>query len=446
MKPIKKNYIKPILTWVFAVIVFLAVSWSGDSYGRLLDWNSTELIVVPDVPDSYSSNYLSASGGTIQLSDWQAHETQRTITIAISRPKPAPMETCPTEATGSSAPSCPMETGGDTLTEGTLPEITEATDGSWASETTESEETATEVTWPQDEVVVTLDDVASEHLTYVTWVSEEYIEILLERREVADGLQQCTTLTVDIAWYDLKGTICVNMLPYGDVAGGDTEDDDDHREIVLGLNLVQFNDVMHAQKATAHLKLNLETLSDFKLTFIQDQKALSKVWWSLDGENFTLLYDAYELTLTWPYNEGWDGFVYLDFSDALVGNQPPTIVVEATGYPRQEFTPMLAALPVIQNQIIKTSALPYTIPVNAHWGASTLQVSKIQRLVTDAEGNMVYMDDVSVTATVTSNGIVLTPVIKDVYPMLGSYRMIVNWIWNETVVAKQIVYLFMNTN
>lgn len=532
MRPTLKKKHRIVLTWAAAVTSLAMVLSTGATYGRVIDWTSAELIFTPAASAGYSSNCLSADGQQILLSDWQANESQRTVTISVSRPAPEPVETVPptqtdatepeneeldaTEVTEPSEETVPdaSEDTNPTETESTEPEETEGTtpdaiqevqpaaedpvtgepedtdttettntteaaeetepmeDAEAAEETDNTEgsepvegaestedpdteeetepettpETEPEITWTQDEVIVTLDETTAEHLICTTLVGEDSIQILLERREDTPGLLQTTALRVDIEWFGLKGTICVNMLPYGAAAVSPVDEAEETRQIVTGLTPVLVNDTINPDNPVSCVILNLETLSDFSITFMQGSDPLYKVWWSLDGESYTLLYDSFELTLTWPYTEGWTGAVYLNFSDALEDGQRPTIVVEATGYSLQEFTPVLLKVPEASELILKAANLPYTIAINPTWGAARLQVTQIQRLVTDEEGSLSYAEDTSLCASITDSGILLTPAVADIYPAPGSYRMTVCWIWNETVVEEQIIYFFVNTN
>ena len=510
MRPTPKKKCRLVLTWAAAVASAVMVLFPGSTYGRVIDWTSTELIYTPTTSVAYSSCCLREDGQQIQLSDWQADESQRTITISISRPDLEPSETTdptepteatdPTEPTEETNPTEPTETtdpiepteGTDPTepTEGTDPiEPTEGTDpiepteGTNTTEPTEetnptepteetnptdpteetnptesieeteptdttepTEEPEPEVTWPQDEVTVTLDATAAKHLNYTAEVGEDYIQILLERREDALGLERATVLTIDIVWFGLKGTITVNMLPYGNEAVELIDQTEDENQVVTGLIPVQVHDVINREKSIACVKLNLETRADFTLIFMQGSSTLNKVRWSLDGVEYKMLYDTSELTLTWPYQEDWNGVVYLDFSSALESDVRPTIVVEASEYPTQDFTPVQVAIPEVSEQILKASNLPHTILINPKWGAAKLQVVQIEKLTADAEGNLVYMQDTALYASVTDDGIMLTPTTADIYPEPGSYRLITQWIWNEIAVEEQMIYFFVNTN
>ena len=297
----------------------------------------------------------------------------------------------------------------------------------------------------QSEVTVTMDEVAALHLNYKARVGEDMILLVLTRVEDAPGLSQTTTLTIHIEWFGLQGTICVDMLPYGDGAL-ENIDIDDHSRVVTGLVPVAVNDTINRENPIACVKLNLQTLADFTLTFNLNGSALNKVLWSMDGENYTLLYDRNQLTIAWPYPEGWDGTLYLDFGDVLQAGQQPTIAVEPTGYSRYEFSPFPQSLPETSDLVLKAAGLPYTLAINPTWGDAAMEIWQIQRLLPDEAGNLAYQPETSLTATVTAGGILLTATQADLYPPSGSYRLIVQWIWNETVVEEQIIYFFVNTN
>lgn len=295
------------------------------------------------------------------------------------------------------------------------------------------------------EVTITPDEAAADHLIYQVAVGEDTIEIVLTRREDAPGLAQTTTLTIQIEWFGLKGTICVDMLPYGQTAV-DAIVDTEERQVVTGLDPVNVNDTINPENPIACVILNLETLADFKLTFTQASTPLNRVRWSLDGEQYTMLYDSHELTIAWPYPEGFEGLLYLDFGDALAEGQTPSIAVEPTEYGRLEFTPVMESLPALTDPIIRAASLPCTMAMKPNWGDARPVIVGLQRLVTDEEGNLVYADDLSLIPSVTNAGILLTSAQDALHPPSGSYRLLIQWIWNETVVDEQIIYFFVNTN
>lgn len=494
MTPTLKKKYKKGLMWAAAVTSLALVLSIGNTYGRIMDWTSLELIYTPEMPAGYSSNCLSAAGQQIRLSDWQADEDHRTITISVSRPdlaapetiptETAPVETLPTEtaptetvpteteptateSTNTTEPTdatSPTDSVGmaevsETEPSGTEPEQTDPSqpvdDEQPATEPAEEETVPTEVpeeTEPEDtelqnEVTVALDETAQKHLAYEVQVSEDTIQIQLQRVEEAPGLEQATTMTVEVQWFGLKGTFTVNMLPYGDAAVNVVEQEPTESQVITGLESVaDVHDVMNAQRPVACVKLNLETQTDFTLTFMQDDELLQGVRWSLNGSDYTLLYDTAELMLNWPYHENWDGCVYLDFTDVLKPGQRPVIAVDATSYPRREFKPVATAAPEATGLILKTSSLPHTILVQPKWGAAKLQVVKIERLAKDAQEQLVYMQDATLTASVSNSGIVLTPTVAKVYPEPGSYRLVAQWVWNELVVEEQTLYFFVNSN
>lgn len=463
---VKKKY-RTALSWAVAVTSLALVLSIGHTYGRIIDWTSVELIYTPETLVGYSSDCLRASGQQIRLSDWQADEDHRTITISVSRPEPAVPETIPAETeptvTETTDATLPTESVGMTEPLETEPPETEAStdpsqpvdDGQLSTEPTGEETTPVEVpeeTGPEDtglqnEVTVILDETAQKHLVYEVQVSEDTIQIRLQRMEEAPGLEQTTAMTIEVQWFGLKGTFAVDMLPYGDAAVNAVEQEATENQVVTGLESVaDVHDVMNAQRPVACVKLNLETQADFTLTFMQDNELLQGVRWSLNGSDYTLLYDTAELMLNWPYHENWDGRVYLDFTDVLKPGQRPVIAVDATSYPRREFKPVSTAAPEASGLILKTSSLPHTILVQPKWGAAKLQVVKIQRLAKDAREQLVYMQDASLTASVSDGGIVLTPTVAERYPEPGSYRLVAQWVWNGLIVEEQVLYFFVNSN
>lgn len=379
-----------ILAGAAAAVVLTATLAVGNAYGRLIDWTSTEIVYTPSHGPGYSSDLLIAGGQRIVLADWHPEETERVVTIALSRPQTA---------------------------------------------------------WDPSEVEVSLDDTARKHLSCEAVVDETSIQVLLKRSADGPGLSQTTELTLDIAWQGLEGTLCVHMQPYGEQADQETPEDTTPRpEVVTGLVPVRVNDTINGENPVTCVKLNLQTLSDFTLTFTQNTQALRRVRWSMDGENYSLLYDSHTLTLSWPYADGWDGTLFLDFSHELEPGQRPTIAVEAQGYSREEFKPVLLDLPTLSQQVLKAVDFPQTMAIDTRWGAAQMQMKQIQRLTKDANGTLTYEDDTALTATVTGNGILLEPSQEGAYPASGSYRMIVQWIWADTPVEEQILYFFINTN
>lgn len=394
MTPTQKKKIKSLFMWAAVATSLALVLFAGHSYGRVIDWTSSELIYTPQAREGYSSSYLSAAGRQIRLSDWQENEDFRTVTIPVSRADAA------------------------------------AADSRSA-----------------DEVTVTLDEAAQSHLVYMVQVSEDTIELRLQRIDQAPGLEQTTTMTVTVQWFGLKGTVTVDMLPYGDIAAGESEQEPAESQVVTGLeSMADVHDVMNAQRPVACVKLNLETKADFTLTFMRESELLRGVWWSLNGSDYTLLYDSAELTLNWPYRENWDGCIYLDFSDVLEPDERPVIAVDATSYPRREFKPVWADMPEASGLVLKTTRFPYTITMQPTWGEAILQVARIERLEKDSQENLVYMQDTSLTASVSDSGIVLIPTVAEKYPQPGSYRLVAQWSWNGVVADEQILYFFINTN
>jgi len=135
----------------------------------------------------------------------------------------------------------------------------------------------------------------------------------------------------------------------------------------------------------------------------------------------------------------------LDFSQALQSGKRPTINVKATGYEAQEFIPVLQALPEAENQILKATELPDVIRIAPRWGAAQLRLQPIQRLTTDEEtGKLAYAEYPLLSTSVTSQGIQVKT--GELLPAAGSYRMTVQWVWEELVIEEQILYFFINTN
>lgn len=443
-----------LLALIAGVTAFSAVLSVGSANARLIDWASTEFIYIPSEQASYSSDCLIPGGQQILLADWKPEEQQREITIGVVRPAvqepettipqetTLPTETEPTETT------LPEETEPETTTE---PTETEATEPSEVEETvpeeTEPEETTEPVDlWQDTEATVTLDAAADAQMTCTVQVNENDIQLLLARRDDAQVLQDMVTATIHVKWFDVEGTFVIRLLPEATAVSGEEETESD-RTIVTGLDPVLVNDTINPEKPITCVKLNLNTLSDFTLTFLSSEKGLNKVRWSVDGgATYSLLYDSNTLTLNYPYTEGWDGTLFLDFSLCLTEEQRPTISVAATGYDLEECTPVLLDLPVAEQLILKAANLPHTILVSPTWGAAKLQLLPIQHLAADETGALVYQDDASLVAEVTGQGIRITTSNPGLLPASGSYRMQIQWIWSDTVVEEQILYFFVNTN
>lgn len=482
------------IVWVAVLTSFALFLSVGSAYSRLNDWASAELIYMPVNGSVYSSDCLIQGGQQILLADWQPGEMERTVTIAISRP--AVETTDATEIT-----TVPQETAAPETTEGTIPETTEvtvpetteistaatiqeeteaATDAAVMTvgetipeeteETTEATEESTDVTeetteateenitdateentvtteetWPLAEVAATMNETANTYFTCEVQEYESKIQVVLKLKEDAPALDEAVQAEVHLEWQGLEGTLCINIRP-SEVAAILEDEESQTDRAMEGLELVQVMGTIDPEKTVACVKLNLETQEDFLLTFMKGNEAINRVRWSLDGESYSVLYDSSQLKITWPYADGWNGVLFLDFSCALEENQQPSIIVAATKYEPQTFTPVLEEIPQVSQLVVKTVDLPYTIETSTLWGDAFLEPQGIERLTTDEEGALVYAEDTALTAAVTEAGILLTPTQENVIPVSGSYRMTVKWIWNETAVYEQIIYFFINTN
>lgn len=401
-----------ILAWAVIAICFAMLLSVGSARGRLIDWASVELLYTPPTAVGYSSDCLTQSGQDIILTDWAATETQRVLEISVERPPAQSAETVVRE-------------GGEAV----------------------AEEPA-EVTWPQDEVTVTPDEAARLHVGYTVAVEEHRIRLALARLPEAPGLARTTPLTVTLAWQGLSGTVRVNMLPYGEQENPaeDTETTPPEREIDTTLEPVKVRDTISPENPVVCVKLNLQTGSDFHIAMSLSGSPLHKVRWSMDGESYALLYDSAGISIPYPYAEGWDGTVFLDFAAALSPGKRPTVEVEATGYNRQEMTPVEQAMPQPEGLVLKAATMPHIIEMDTRWGAAEPVVQKIERLTADGQGSLTYTEDTSIKATVTQTGIRMESARKDRLPEPGSYRMLLKWIWNDVCVDEQIIYFFVNTN
>lgn len=275
------------------------------------------------------------------------------------------------------------------------------------------------------------------------------IQLSLVRKPNAPGLSAAQPLTVHLEWQGLQGTVHVTMLPYGDIAAQAVPDsgagDAAQREIVTGLTLFEANEAIDPENPVTVIKLNVKTLSDFTLCFVNGGRSQSMVRYSLDGgKSHSLLYDSSMLHINWPYPENWDGTVFLDFSQALVEGQLPSVVIMADGYRTQNFTPTKKALPAAADAVAKTSELPHTISIKPVWGSAVLKAGQIQRLAMDDSGEWGYQDDTSLAAAVTDDGIRLKAAQENTLPAAGSYRVAVQWLWNKIPVREYYIYFFVN--
>lgn len=287
---------------------------------------------------------------------------------------------------------------------GQTTEETEATEES----PEETEATEPEETWPLDEVTVTLDEIAAEHVTLDVQVYEERIQVTLTLAEDAPGLQEAADIAVHVQWQGLEGTFTMKLLPYGPVTMEVTDETDDAQGV---------------QEELLH--------------FSQNGEPLYMVRWSADAENYVLLYESSELAVTGGER------IYLDFSAALA-RDPETVIT--LDYLDQQLNLNYQELPEMIPLVLKLADLPYTIQMNTAWADTQLELKPIERLVTDEEGCLVYEEDTALKASVTGEGILLELTDADIYPTAGSYRMAIHWIWNGISTQEQIIYFFVNTN
>lgn len=423
MCPANKRIRIKFFAWMVAATVFIVCASVGSAYGRISDWDSTEWIYSPaETPSpvpTHSSDCLVEGGQAILLKDWQPSENQREILMTIQRP----------------------EADIPAVAEEPLPEDTEAPEPDEGETVPDEDPFAGEVTVQPDATVAL-------HLTAEAQVTEDAITLRLTRVDPAPGLAQATRMTVHVQWYGLEGTLQFSMLPYGDEveAEGVEEPAAIEREIVPDLIPFSVNDTIDPANSLAYVRLNPETKADFTVSLLLGNEALYKVRWSLNGgETYSLLYDSHILSIAWPYPEGWDGTVVLDFSEALAAGQGPTIAVEATDYPRKEYTPALSPAPVLPRTHVITGVLPATMLMPTRWGAAQVQARSIQRLIKNEQGEYVYTDDTALAAVTTDAGIWLEPAADGVAPVSGSYRMTLHWVWNGISLQEHTLYFFINS-
>ena len=416
-----------MLAWAAVTTTFALCLCGGRAYGRVSDWTSAEWVYTPPEETAptpaYSSDYLIKGGQTILLKDWQSTENEREISIALKRPiQETPVE----EPESTEIPEALAQEGETTDPDLQKPEPDE---NPYA-----------------DEVTVLPDATAAMHLAVETRVTEDTLVLILSRAENPPGLTKATPMTLSVAWYGLEATLQVALQPYGDLPTEETTDSSqEEREIVSGLTATDIHDTIDPADSLAHLWLNPQTQSDFTVALLLDGEALHKVRWSLDGgETYSLLYDSHTFSVAWPYPEGWDGTVVLDFTHALAAGQQPTVAVEATGYGRKEFIPALNAAPELPQTYVLTGGLPDTAAMPVRWGTARIEARSIQRLTKNEQEEYVYVDEAAITATTTDAGIRLEAA-DGVTPSSGSYRMTLHWMWNGISLRKQTVYFFINT-
>ena len=404
MQPTGKKY-KKILPWVCLVAVFVISLGIGRAYGRHVAWASAELVYTPPVQTGYESDCLTAQGQDIRLSDWTPGETEKSIIFHITRP-PVTQQ---------------------------VPENT-------------PEQAAEETPNPDEELTVIPDEAAQQHITWQAQVQEGEILITLTRLPEAPGLAQSTELRIELAWQGLSGTVCVNMLPYGEIAQPLPEDEEVQREIVVLPDQVRISDTIHSDHPVVYVQLNLQTKADFTVFVTVEETALNRVRWSMDGgKTYVLRYDTFYVDISYPYPDNWDGLVVLDMSSALQEGQRPTVGVEATGHDRYECTPVIQALPEFTNPVLHSGDLPQTMKIATKWGPATMQLLHIERLSEDEEGNLIYTEDNALRATVIDDGIRMETAQQELLPPSGSYRIHIQWRWNDICVEQQTVYFFVNT-
>lgn len=411
MHPARPEKNRRRLAWIAMVTLCTVVLSGCSAYGRLLEWTSAEWIYTPSDEPGFSSDFLTESGQRILLSDWADTESQRKVTIQISGYVPR------TEQETSQQPQ-----------EATEPATNPATD-----------------VWDDGEISITLDALAAEHLAVSAQTESNAVTVLFQRRTDAPGLSQATELTAQILWNGLSGTVCTRMLPYGQLAEQQPPEEQPTRQVVTGLELLKVHDTVNASKPVCYVKLNPQTLSDFTLRFTYEEQALPLVRWSMDGgKTYSLLYDSHQLNISWPYPEDWDGLVLLDFSYALQSGQRPTVNVMATDYQAMEFIPVLQELPTAKKLILKATALPHTMQMEPRWGAAQLQLQPIQHLIVDETGALTYGAYPTLSATVTTKGIQVKS--SAGLPEPGSYRLVLQWVWEELIIEEQTLDFFINTN
>lgn len=439
-----KTHQSRIFVWIAAISILISMLAVGSAYARNIDWASTEYLYVPTGSVSFTSDCLIAGGQRILLADWQPSDTQREVLINIGRPVP---EIDVTESSDNPLTS-PIETMLPTQTVSTEPtqesgEQTEPVDPTESTEPAEPTDPTEPDLWPDDEAVIVLDQNAELFFICDAEVDENQIRLTMTRNQTTTP-ESAIPVSVSVTWNGLEATFIMNVLP--EITGIDQPSEPD-REIVTGLDLMNVFDTIRPEEPVTCLKLNLQTLSDFSVTFLQGDLSLRKVRFSIDGgRTYTMLYDSNVLTLKYPYPEGWDGTVFLDFGLCLEADSRPTISVSATGYLLEEYKPLPQRLPAPEDHLVKISGMPAVLFMEPKWGAASAQILDIERLVTDNNGQLGYQRDTSIVATMEREGLVFEPAKENTVLQPGSYRLTIHWIWNGIVIEDQIVYFFVNTN
>ena len=344
--------------------------------------------------------------------------------------------TDPTEPTEPVEPTDPTEpTGPDT--EPTDPE----------TEPTDPPVMPPKDQWTDGETTILLDAVAAEHLTLNAEATQTMITVTLTRPEDAPGLAQESQMTFHVQWQGLQGTFVFQMQPYGDIQPQEEITDATERQVVTGLQLFSACDVLDTKNPISVIRLNLHTFADFTLRFSCDNQPLYGVRWSMDGgKTYTMLYEASQLTVSWPYPENWNGVVCLDFGQALTTTQRPTIHVMATDYEAKEYSPVRQAAPQPAHFVMQTEQFPHLVEMSPFWGSTQLEGLRVERLTINDEGLPVYAEDDTIIATVENGGIRLTPADEKLLPACGSYRLTIFWSWYGVPLEERIVYFFVNTH
>lgn len=406
--------------------------------------------MIPETPEDATAETFLDTGDEDPVPTIEPTEEASEETTVPTEETTAPTEetTLPTEESSEATEGSTVQTEFPTeSTEEDSGPTDDSTKNTETSDPVDTEASLPEETWDPAEVTVTMNEIAAQHLSYEVRVEEEAIRLLLKRSETAAGLQETVQAAIHVAWNGLEGTFCLNILPYGMALIDDTETESTTGATgVDGLEIVSASGIMDPERMVTCIKLNTQALTDYTLTFRKGNEEMHMVRWSMDGESYFMLYDRNELTVAYPYAKGWDGMLYLDFGLALEEKQLPTILVAASGYESVTVEPVLQPLPEISQHVIKTVEFPWTLEMETKWGGLQPELLPIQHLITDEEGYLSYVDDASMKATVTDDGILLEFAQEAVYPASGSYRMTLQWIWNDTVVEEQIIYFFINTN
>ncbi|MBQ8611077.1 MAG: hypothetical protein IJ412_05125 [Oscillospiraceae bacterium] len=224
MHPSNSHHSKIPLAWIVTAALLIIALSVGGTYCRLIDWSSTEVVYSPVQTDGYGSDCLVEGGQKIVLANWQSTETQRVLTIAVQRPvsvaeavtdaassentssQTEPESAATTDTVESNAPVSGTASSADTNASVAGEEN--------APESPEAGEVEDTPVFDPAEVTVLLDESAGIHLLPAVQLTNDSIQLVLERRTQGVGLSEIVPMSVRVIWRGLEATFHLNMMPY----------------------------------------------------------------------------------------------------------------------------------------------------------------------------------------------------------------------------------------